>query len=112
MTAAVEALGALAHKHRLTVFRILVQAGKAGKAASDIAEALDVPNSSLSFHLAHLARTGLVLQTRQGRSLIYTANFNAMNTLVAHLTENCCEGTPCGTDAICATEPGPSEVAA
>jgi DNA-binding transcriptional ArsR family regulator len=110
--AAVEALGALAHKHRLAVFRILVQAGKSGKPASDIAEALNVPNSSLSFHLSHLARAGLVLQTRQGRSLIYTANYSAVNTLVAYLMENCCEGIPCGTDVMSATKPGPSEEAA
>ena len=92
---AVEALSALAQEHRLALFRLLVQAGQGGMAAGAIAEALSVPNSSLSFHLAHLTRAGLIAQRRQGRSLIYTVDYDAMNSLVAFLTENCCGGADC-----------------
>ena len=69
--AAIDALGALAQEHRLTLFRLLVQAGEAGLAAGVIAEKLGVPNSSLSFHLTQLREAGLVLQERQHRSIIY-----------------------------------------
>ncbi|WP_191992984.1 ArsR/SmtB family transcription factor [Sphingomonas parva] len=93
---AVSALGALANEHRLAVFRLLVQAGEDGLAAGAIATALAVPNSSLSFHLAHLTQAGLVKQERRGRSLIYSANYAAMNGLVAYLMENCCAASGCG----------------
>ncbi|HEX8442789.1 MAG TPA: metalloregulator ArsR/SmtB family transcription factor [Allosphingosinicella sp.] len=92
---AVEALGALAQEHRLALFRLLVQAGDEGMPAGAIAEELGVPNSSLSFHLAHLTRAGLIQQRRQGRSLIYTADYAAMNALVGYLMENCCGGATC-----------------
>lgn len=92
---AIAALGALAQEHRLAVFRLLVQAGPDGKAAGDIASALDLPASSLSFHLAHLTRAGLITQRRESRSLIYSADFAAMNGLVGFLTENCCGGASC-----------------
>ena len=92
---AIQALGALAQEHRLALFRLLVQSGPDGMAAGALAEALGVPNSSLSFHLAHLTRAGLIEQQRQGRSLIYTANYDAMNALVGFLTENCCGGATC-----------------
>jgi DNA-binding transcriptional ArsR family regulator len=98
---AVEALAALAQEHRLALFRLLVQAGAGGMPAGAIAEALDVPNSSLSFHLAHLKRVGLITQERQHRSLIYRANYPAMNALVAYLLENCCGGEACGPEAAC-----------
>ena len=75
----IEALGALAHEHRLALFRLLVQAGADGMPAGAIAEALAMPNSSLSFHLAHLTRAGLIRHTRRSRSLIYTADYAAMN---------------------------------
>lgn len=91
----VDALSALAQEHRLALFRQLVQAGDDGMAAGALADALGIPNSSLSFHLAHLNRAGLVDQRREGRSLIYTANYAAMNALVAYLTENCCGGAVC-----------------
>jgi ArsR family transcriptional regulator, arsenate/arsenite/antimonite-responsive transcriptional repressor len=97
--AAVEALSALAQGHRLAVFRLLVQAGPEGRAAGDIAEALGLAASSLSFHLAHLTRVGLIEQRREGRSLIYSADFNAMNALVGFLTENCCGGASCAPAA-------------
>ena len=100
---AVEALGALAQEHRLTLFRMLVQAGDKGMAAGAIADRLGVPNSSLSFHLAQLRNAGLILQERQHRSLIYRANYAAMNALVGYLMENCCAGTDCGTGAACDT---------
>ena len=100
---AVDALGALAQEHRLALFRLLVQAGDKGLAAGAIAEALVVPNSSLSFHLAQLRNAGLIVQERQHRSLIYRANYPAMNALVAYLMENCCEGAGCGPDAARAT---------
>lgn len=96
---AVAALGALANEHRLAVFRLLVQAGPEGRAAGAIAEKLDMPASSLSFHLAHLTRAGLIVQRREGRSLIYSTDFTAMNGLVGFLTENCCGGASCAQAA-------------
>lgn len=96
-TAAVKALGALAQEHRLKLFRLLVQAGTSGMAAGAIAEALGVPNSSLSFHLAQLTRAGLIRQERQSRSLIYSADYSAMNAVIGYLMENCCGGADCST---------------
>jgi len=75
-------LSALAHEHRLAVFRLLVQAGPAGMSAGSIAEALRMPASSMSFHLAHLHRAGLLGQRRESRSLIYTAACSQMTALV------------------------------
>lgn len=100
---AVGALGALAQEHRLALFRLLVQAGDKGMPAGAIADALGIPNSSLSFHLAQLRNAGLILQERQHRSLIYRANYPAMNSLVAYLMENCCAGTDCGAGEACET---------
>lgn len=100
---AIAALGALAQEHRLALFRLLVQAGDKGMAAGAIADALGIPNSSLSFHLAQLRNAGLILQDRQHRSLIYRANYLAMNSLVDYLMENCCAGADCGPDAACET---------
>lgn len=99
---AVAALGALAQEHRLGLFRLLVQAGPDGMAAGAIAEALGVPNSSLSFHLAQLNRAGLITQERRHRSLIYRADYAAMNDLVGYLLENCCGGAGCSPEAACA----------
>ena len=96
---AVGALGALAQEHRLALFRLLVQAGESGMPAGAIAAALGVPNSSLSFHLAQLRTAGLIVQERQHRSLIYRANYAAMNALVAYLMENCCGGAECAPSA-------------
>ena len=96
---AVSALASLAQEHRLALFRLLVQTGPDGMAAGALAEALGVPNSSLSFHLAHLNRAGLIAQRRAGRSLIYTADYDAMNALIAFLTENCCGGADCSPSA-------------
>jgi ArsR family transcriptional regulator len=93
--AAIVALGALAQEHRLALFRLLVRAGEDGMPAGAIADCLGIPNSSLSFHLAQLREAGLISQERQHRSLIYRANYPAMNGLVDYLTENCCGGTEC-----------------
>ncbi len=95
----ISALSALAHEHRLAIYRLLVQAGPNGKAAGDIAEALETPPSSLSFHLAHLNRAGLISQRRESRSLIYSADFDRMSALVGFLTENCCGGRSCAPGA-------------
>lgn len=103
MDSAIEALGALAQEHRLALFRLLIQAGDKGMAAGAIADALGVPNSSLSFHLAQLRKAGLILQERQHRSLIYRANYPAMNSLVAYLMENCCGGAECASAPACET---------
>ena len=92
----IRALGALAQEHRLAAFRLLVQAGSGGLAAGALAEALGVAPSSMSFHLAQLNNTGLIVQRRNGRSLIYSADFAAMNALIGYLTENCCAGAECG----------------
>jgi ArsR family transcriptional regulator, arsenate/arsenite/antimonite-responsive transcriptional repressor len=95
----INALAALAQESRLAVFRLLVQAGQDGLAASRIAERLDLPPSSLSFHLKELMHANMVSQTRDGRSLIYAVNFDTMNEVLAFLSENCCGGKPCS--AVC-----------
>ena len=104
-TTAIAALGALAQEHRLALFRLLVQAGDDGLAAGAIADALGIPNSSLSFHLAQLRKAGLVRQERRHRSLIYTADYAAMNALLGYLTENCCAGADCAPEAARTLEP-------
>ena len=95
--AVIAALSALAQEHRLALFRLLVQAGEQGLSAGAIADALGVPNSSLSFHLAQLTRAGLIRQERQSRSLIYSADYAAMKDLAGYLMENCCGGADCST---------------
>jgi DNA-binding transcriptional ArsR family regulator len=105
-TEAVAALAALAHEHRLAVYRMLVEAGPEGLAAGEIAARLKLAPSSLTFHLQSLQRAGLISQQRMSRQLIYAADFTAMNDLVGYLTENCCAGSAaanCG--AKCAPAP-------
>jgi len=102
--AAVAHLSALAQESRLSVFRLLVQAGEQGMAAGDLAAKLALPNPTLSFHLAQLKSAGLVQCRRESRSLIYSANFPAMNDLLAYLTENCCGGQSCAPAAVCVPE--------
>jgi len=92
---AVLALSALAHDSRLQVHRLLVQAGEDGLSAGVIAEQLDIPASSLSFHLMHLQAADMVVQRRDGRSLIYSVNFECMDELMTYLRENCCKGVQC-----------------
>lgn len=87
---AVRALAALAHDARLAIFRMLVERGPDGLPAGAIAERLGIFPSSLTFHLQHLHRAGLITQRRLSRQLIYAADFSAMNGLIGFLTENCC----------------------
>ncbi|MGE5270762.1 MAG: ArsR/SmtB family transcription factor [Thiohalocapsa sp.] len=89
-TRAIAALGALAQETRLELFRLLVTVGPEGLAAGVIAERLGVQPSSLSFHLAQLVHASLITQRRFGRQIIYSAEYRAMNQLLAYLTENCC----------------------
>jgi DNA-binding transcriptional ArsR family regulator len=91
----IAALAALAQETRLAVFRLLVQAGPGGLAAMQIAEGVGIAPSLLSFHLKELMHAGLISQTREGRSLIYAADFEAMNGVLGFLTENCCGGNVC-----------------
>jgi ArsR family transcriptional regulator len=101
---AVQALGALAHEHRLAIYRMLVEQGPDGLPAGVIAERLGIAPSSLTFHLQHLQRAGLIDQKRVSRQLIYAADFARMNALVGFLTENCCQGNPdaCGVgETVC-----------
>ena len=95
---AIAGLAALAQETRLAIFRLLVERGPDGLAAGAIAEALGLPASSLSFHLAQLGHAGLILQRRRSRSLIYSVDFAAMSSLMGYLTENCCGGNA----ALCA----------
>lgn len=97
----IRALAALAQEHRLAAFRLLVQAGPDGMAAGSLADGVGVPASSMSFHLAQLSHAGLVTQRRQGRSLIYSADYAAMGELMAYLTENCCRGMACTPATAC-----------
>jgi ArsR family transcriptional regulator, arsenate/arsenite/antimonite-responsive transcriptional repressor len=102
---AVVILFSLAQGARLEIFRLLVQAGPAGLAAGDIATRLDMPASTLSFHLKELAHAGLVKPLQSGRFIYYSAAFDVMNGLLAFLTENCCEGAQdCCVSAVCQAE--------
>lgn len=92
---AVRALGALAQGSRLQIFRALVVAGQGGMTPSRLSEALGLPGTALSFHLKELLGAALVSQERDGRHLIYRADFAHMNQLLAYLTEHCCQGTAC-----------------
>ena len=91
----VRSLAALAHDLRLQVFRALVVVGQQGITPGTMAEHLDVPAATLSFHLKELTNAGLVTQERQGRNLIYRASFQHMNALLGYLTANCCQGVAC-----------------
>lgn len=95
MTDAVKSLSALAQGSRLSIFRLLVQAGPGGMPAGNIGEKLDLPPATLSYHLAGLTRAGLADSRQDGRFVIYSANFPNMNQLVDYLTENCCGGASC-----------------
>ena len=95
---ALAALAALAQESRLAVFRLLIQAGPSGMAATKIAESLSIGPTSLSFHLKELTHSQMVTPVKHGRSIIYSANFVTMNGLLGFLTENCCGGNPCSAD--------------
>ena len=101
---AIGALGALAQETRLDVFRLLVSEGPAGLPAGTIADRLGVLPASLTFHLQQLAHASLITQRRLGRQLIYSAEYGAMNELLAYLTENCC-----GRDASCVPVCNPAD---
>jgi DNA-binding transcriptional ArsR family regulator len=91
-------LAALAQPIRLKVFRALVVAGQAGLTPGAIAETLDIPANTLSFHLKELAHAGLVSQERSSRNIIYRAAFEQMNEVLSYLVENCCQGAACAVD--------------
>ena len=94
-TQVITALNALAQESRLAVFRLLVQIGPQGLAATKISEQLQIPPSSLSFHLKELSHAGLINGRQEGRFVIYVARVDAMKEVLAFLTENCCAGQPC-----------------
>jgi len=96
---AIQALSALAQETRLAIFRLLVGAGPEGMAAGQIGERLDLAPATLSFHLAGLSRAGLATSRQAGRFVIYSADFRAMNALLAYLSENCCAGRTCAVPA-------------
>ena len=98
---AVAALAALAQDNRLDVFRLLVQAGPEGMPAGAVSTALDLAPNTLTFHFDRLRTAGLVSVRREGRSMIYAAQFETMNSLLGYLTENCCGGAPCAPAAEC-----------
>jgi len=91
---ALASLAALAQDNRLDVFRLLVEAGPDGMPAGHIADSLRLPPSALSFHLERLREADLVTARREGRSLIYAAKIEAMNSLIAYLTDHCCQNRP------------------
>lgn len=107
---AIAALGALAQETRLDLFRLLVTVGPEGLPAGVIAERLGVLPSSLTFHLNHLVHAGLITQRRLSRQIIYSAEYGAMNELLAYLTENCCAHSAlhCGPDCDGGTTPDSS----
>ena len=94
MFAAIEGFSALAQETRLAAFRLLVEAGPDGLPAGEVARALDVPHNTLSSHLAQLSRAGLVTARREGRQVIFAADFAGMRGLIAYLVEDCCRGRP------------------
>jgi DNA-binding transcriptional ArsR family regulator len=98
---AIAALGALAHEHRLAIYRLLVERGPEGLSAGVIADHIGLLPSSLTFHLQALHRARLVSQTRSSRQLIYSADYAAVNALVAYLTDNCCAESRAGCETNC-----------
>jgi DNA-binding transcriptional ArsR family regulator len=100
-TDAVAALTALAQDNRLEMFRLLVQAGPKGMPAGAIADALDLAPNTLTFHFDRLRTAGLVTSRRDGRSIIYAAEFEKMNALLGFLTDNCCGGASCTPAVAC-----------
>ena len=97
---ALKALAALAQDTRLAIYRLLVQSGKEGLSVGIIADKLDLPGATLSFHLKELANAALIEARQDGRFIYYSANYPQMNGLLAYLTENCCQGEGC--DVACA----------
>lgn len=87
---AIIALSALSQETRLRVFKLLIEYGRGGTPAGILSDQLDIPHNTLSFHLSHLSHAGLVTSRKQGRQMIYAANCEAMESLLAYLRENCC----------------------
>jgi ArsR family transcriptional regulator len=101
----IDALSALAHEHRLKIYRLLVEQGPDGLSAGLIGERVGLLPSSLTFHLQNLQRAGLITQQRASRQLIYSADFDAMNGLIGYLTKNCCIGSSAACSTACASAP-------
>lgn len=101
----IKALAALAQPNRLLIFRSLVVKGSEGLTPAQLAEALGMPANTLSFHLKELMQADLISQERSGRNLIYRAQFDRMNAVLAYLSQNCCQGDACevSPEAICKT---------
>lgn len=95
INSATQLLAALAQETRLAIFRLLVEAGEGGMNAGGIAAALGLAPATLSFHVAQLARAGLVVSRQESRFIYYSANFAAIDDLIAFLTDNCCQGGQC-----------------
>lgn len=95
ITTASERLAALGHETRLAIFRLLVQAGESGVNAGLIGEQLKIAPPTLSFHLAHLSRVGLITGRQESRFIYYVADYGTMDELLAYLTDNCCQGGQC-----------------
>src|SRR6185436_12138182 len=93
-TDAVSALAALAQENRLDVYRLLVRTGPEGMPAGSVASALKLAPNTLTFHFDRLRDAGLVTVRREGRSMIYAAQFETMNKLISYLTDQCCQGHP------------------
>lgn len=108
LNAAADSLAALGHDTRLAIYRLLVQAGSEGLNAGVISTQLELAPATLSFHLAHLTRTGLVANRPDGRFIYYSADYARMNELLGFLTANCCEGQPCATTETCCSQGEPT----
>ena len=112
LPAAVESLGALAHEHRLAIYRLLIRQGPKGLPAGVVGKRIGLTPSSLTFHLQVLQRAGLIKQVRSGRQLFYSADFSAMNELVGYLTDECCfESASCAPDCAPIRKAKPSKAA-
>ncbi len=94
ITTATRALGALSQETRLETFRLLVRAGIEGMAAGDIARVMDIPHNTMSSHLSILANANLIESRREGRSIIYSVDFDGTRDLLSFLVEDCCQGRP------------------
>jgi ArsR family transcriptional regulator len=103
-TEIIPVLAALAQANRLQAFRALVVAGPEGLTPGRMAAQLALPAATLSFHLKELLSVGLISQQREGRHLIYRADFARMNAVLAYLTDNCCQGQPCLETSSCLCE--------
>jgi len=101
----IKALAALAQHNRLQIFRALVVKGSEGLTPALLAESLGLPANTLSFHLKELMYADLISQERSGRNLIYRAQYDRMNAVLAYLSQNCCQGEPCevSPEDICKT---------